>query len=298
MSQQQREALDQMMRANPFDIGGELREQRPVLEQMLTHAPLPNDVTTTMGVLGGVPVVTVTIDGQEPLGTVLYFHGGAYAMGTAAASVGLASDLARRAQMKVITVDYRLAPEHPFPAAPDDALAAYRALLEIEGDPSRIALAGESAGGNLAAVTLLAIKEAGLPQPSSALLMSPWTDLEGTGDSNRTKADLDPALTSAGMRTRAKDYLAGADPRDARVSPIYGDLSGLPPLLIQAGSNEVLLDDATRLAARAASDEVAVTLDVVPQVSHVFQAFSAMLDEAEEALTRAGAFVRGHLPKA
>jgi epsilon-lactone hydrolase len=139
-----------------------------------------------------------------------------------------------------------------------------------------------------------AIGRAGLPQPASAVLMSPWADLAGTGDSLKTKADADPVITAEAVRVRARDYLGGADAADPAVSPVYARLSGLPPLLIQAGSHEVLLDDAIRLAARAAHDDVAVTLDVVPGVPHVFQAFAAVLDEGQAALTRAGTFVRQH----
>ena len=208
--------------------------------------------------------------------------------------MGLASDLARKARMRVVTVDYRLAPEHPYPAAPHDAMTAYQGLLDSGQDVARVALAGESAGGNLAVVALAAIGRAGLPEPASMVLKSPWADLAGTGDSIKTMADVDPVITADAVRVRSRDYLGGADPRDPAVSPVYASLAGLPPLLIQAGSHEVLLDDAIRLAARAAYDDVAVTLDVVPGVPHVFQAFAAILDEGEAALTRAGAFLREH----
>ena len=295
MTQQQREAIAGMLRASPFDPAGDLREQRPLFEKMVAAAPVPADVVTTPGQLGGVPVICVDIPGTTTDGVILYFHGGFFAIGSAAASVGLASDLARQARMQVVTVDYRLAPEHPYPAAPDDAMTAYRGLLDSGQDAARVALAGESAGANLAVVTLAAIARAGLPQPTSAVLMSPWADLAGTGDSIKTKADVDPAITADAVRVRARDYLDGADARDPAVSPVYASLAGLPPLLIQAGSHEVLLDDAIRLAARAASDDVAVTLDVVPGVPHVFQAFAAVLDEGEAALTRAGAFLRQHI---
>jgi epsilon-lactone hydrolase len=294
MTQQQREAVAGMLRASPFDPAGDLRDQRPLFEKMIAAAPVPADVVTTPGQLGGVPVVYVDIPGTTTDGVILYFHGGFFAIGSAAASVGLASDLARKARMQVVTVDYRLAPEHPYPAAPHDAMTAYQGLLDSGQDVARLALAGESAGANLALVSLAAISRAGLPQPASVVVMSPWADLAGAGDSIKTKADVDPVITAGAVRVRARDYLGGADARDPAVSPVYGSLAGLPPLLIQAGSHEVLLDDAIRLAARAASDDVAVTLDVVPGVPHVFQAFAAILDEGEAALTRAGAFLRAH----
>jgi acetyl esterase/lipase len=294
MTKQQREAIAGMLRASAFDPAGDLREQRPVFEKMISSAPVPTDVVTTPGQLGGVPVIRVDIPGTTTGGIILYFHGGFFAIGSAATSVGLAADLARKARMSVVTVDYRLAPEHPYPAAPDDALAAYRALLDSGQDAGQIALAGESAGANLAVVTLAAITQAGLPQPTSAVLMSPWADLAGTGDSLKTKADVDPVITADAVPIRARDYLGRTDAHDPAVSPVYGSLVGLPPLLIQAGSHEVLLDDAIRLAAHAAHDDVAVTLDVVPGVPHVFQAFAAVLDEGEAALTRAGDFLRAH----
>ena len=295
MTQQQREAVAGMLRASPFDPAGDLREQRPLFDKMVAAAPVPADVVTTPGQLGGVPVISVDVPGTTTDGVILYFHGGFFAIGSAATSVGLASDLARQARMPVVTVDYRLAPEHPYPAAADDAMTAYRALLDSGQDVTRLALAGESAGANLALVTLAAIGRAGLPQPASAVLMSPWADLTGTGDTIKTKADADPVITAEAVRVRARDYLGGVDACDPAVSPVYASLAGLPPLLIQAGSHEILLDDAIRLAEQAAYDNVAVTLDVVPGVPHVFQAFAVILDEGEAALTRAGAFLRQHI---
>ena len=221
----------------------------------------------------------------------LYFHGGVYVIGSAAATVPLVSDLARRTATKVITVDYRLAPEHPFPAALQDARAAYEGLLEQGVDPDRIALAGESAGAGLAVATLVALRDAGKTLPSSAFLMSPYVDLTLSGESLVNKAALDPILTPDGLRQRVTDYVADADPSDPYVSPIHGDLAGLPPMLIQVGSHEILLSDAIRLAARAATADVAVTLDVVPGVPHVFQAYAAVLDEGNAALDRAATFV-------
>ncbi len=298
MTQQQREAIADMLRASPFDPAGDLREQRPLFEKMITAAPVPDDVVTTPGELGSVPVISIDIPGTTTDGVILYFHGGFFAIGSAATSVGLASDLARTARMQVATVDYRLAPEHPYPAAPQDAMTAYRALLDSGTDVTRVALAGESAGANLAVVTLAAVQRAGLPQPASAVLMSPLADLTAAGQSITANADVDPVITADAVRVRSRDYLGAADPRDPAVSPVYGSLAGLPPLLIQAGSHEILLDDAIRLAARAAYDDVAVTLDVVPGVPHAFQAFAAILDEGQAALTRAGAFLREHIAAA
>jgi acetyl esterase/lipase len=295
VSQQQRDALDQLLRDAPLDLGGDVAEQRVIFEEMMAAIPVPADVTTSSGSLGGVPVVQVEAGSADPAKVIFYLHGGAYAIGTAASSVGLASDLARRAGARLVTVGYRLAPEHPHPAAIDDAVAAYRGLLDSGVAASAIAIAGESAGAGLAAATLVALKHAGLPQPSAAVLMSPWADLTLSSESISVKAAVDPALTPEGLRRRAVDYVAAGDRTAELVSPIFADLTGLPPLLIQAGSHEILLDDATRLAARAAAADVAVRLEVTPGVPHVFQGFAAMLDEGDAALTSAGQFLRAHL---
>ena len=292
MTAQQRDMVDQILRNAPFDLGGDVAVQRPLLEQMLTSQPLPADVRTAPGDLGGVPVIFIDIVGVEPGGIIFHIHGGGFALGSATGSVGLASSLARKTGMRAVSADYRLAPEHPYPAALQDVTAAYRALAGQAGSAEQIVVSGESAGCNLAIELLIAGKAEGLTMPAAALLLSPMTDLTVTGSSYAGKAHADPAISAQAIRTRAADYLAGTDPADPLVSPIFADLSGLPPLLIQAGSHEVLLDDATRLAAKAAADDVAVILDITPGVPHVFQAFAALLDEGDAALNRAARFVQ------
>ena len=294
MTAQQRDMIDQVLRSAPFDLGGDVAVQRPLLEQMLTAQPLPADVRVTPGDLGGIPVVFTDIAGAEPGGTIFHIHGGGFALGSARSSAGLASSLARKTGMRAVSVDYRLAPEHPYPAALQDVTTAYRALLEQAG-AGHVVVSGESAGGNLAIELLIAGRKEGLTMPAAALLLSPMTDLTVTGSSYTGKADVDPAISARAIRTRAADYLAGTDPADPLVSPVFADLTGLPPLLIQAGSHEVLLDDATRLAAKAAADDVAVILDITPGVPHVFQAFAAILDEGDAALNRVARFVQDHV---
>jgi acetyl esterase/lipase len=288
---QQRDLVKQMLRDAPFDLGGDVNVQRPLLTEMLTAQPLPDDVVMTPGELDGIPVIFVDVTGAPPRGTLFHLHGGGFALGSARGSVGLAAELARRTGLRAVTIDYRLAPEHPFPAALTDATAAYRALLHTVDSAARVVVSGESAGGNLAVELLIASRDRGLPLPCAAILFSPMTDLTVSGQSFITKADVDPNISAEAIRTRVADYLQGTDATDPLVSPIFADLTGLPPLLIQAGSHEVLLDDATRLAARAAADDVAVVLDVTPGVPHVFQAFAGILDEGGAALTRAAAFV-------
>jgi len=295
VSRQQRDELEAMLRAAPLDLGGEVHEQRTIFDQMMAATPVPVDIQTSTASLGGIRVVNVDVAGADSGQVILYIHGGAYAIGTAASSVPLASDLTRRVGAHLISVDYRLAPESPYPAAVEDVVAAYRGLLDSGMPASRVAIAGESAGAGLAVAMLVALKGAGLPQPSCALLMSPWTDLTLSGDSIAAKAAVDPALTPEGLRRRAAEYIADGDPGNGLISPVFADLAALPPLLVQTGSHEILLDDSTRLATRAAAADVAVTLEVTSGVPHVFQSFAAMLDEGDTALTSAAAFLRAHL---
>lgn len=297
MSQEQRQALDALIRHAPLDLGGDVHEQRAIFAEMIGSMPVAPDVETTTAVMGGVPVVTIDTAGADTDEVVLYLHGGAFAIGSAELAVGLASDLARRVGARAVSVDYRLAPEAVYPAALDDALAAYRALLS-DVAPERVVLAGESAGAGLVASLLIALCRHAIPLPAAAVLMSPWADLTLAGESMISKAAVDPALTVDGMRRRAAGYLDGADATDPLVSPVFGNLSGFPPLLIQAGSNEILLDDATRLAARAAAHGVDVTLEVTPDVPHVFQSFAGILEEGDAALASAARFLRAHLDEA
>ena len=291
MSKQQQSDLDAMLRKTPLDTAADVLTLRAVFEEVMRQVPVAPDVRKTPIAVGGIGAIEVTIDGTDSADVILYFHGGVYVIGSAAASVPLVSDLARRTATRVITVDYRLAPENPYPAALQDARAAYEGLLQQGVDPGRIALAGESAGAGLAMATLLALRDAGTTLPSSAFLMSPYADLTLSGESVVDKEALDPLLTPDGLRRRVTDYVADADAADPYISPIYGDLSGMPPMLIQVGSHEVLLSDAIRLAARAATADVAVTLDVVPGVPHVFQAYAAVLEEGDAALDRAATFL-------
>jgi epsilon-lactone hydrolase len=293
MSQDQKDALDVLLREGPLDLGGDVTEQRTIFEEMMSQVPANPDITIVAQALGGVDVLAVEAPGADA-DIILYVHGGAFAIGTAKSSIPLAGDLAVRAHANLISVDYRLAPEFPFPAGLDDVLAVYRALLGSH-TPRRIVLAGESAGAGLVASTLVALRDASDPLPAAAVLMSPWADLTLGGESITEKRLVDPAVDPDGLRRRVTDYLGDRDPSSPLASPVFADLSGLPPLLIQAGSHEVLLSDATRLAARAARSDVATTLDVVPGVPHVFQSFAVMLDEASDALDRAAAFIALHL---
>ena len=295
MSTEQRETLDAILRQSAFPVGSSVDEQRRLLREAASAQQLPADVTVAAAELGGVPTAEITIDGPEPRHVVLFFHSGVYVISDAFLEAGVAAEVGRRTQAKVISVDYRLAPEHPYPAAIDDALTAYEALLQNGTAPSDIVFAGNSAGGGLVIATLVNARDHGLALPAAAFVMSPYVDLTLAGTTMETKRDVDPLLNRELLEPRIADYTAGQDPALGLISPIFADLSGLPPLIIQAGSHEVLLDDAVRLAREAATADVEVILDITPQVPHVFQAYSAMLDEAAIALDRAGQLLSTHL---
>jgi acetyl esterase/lipase len=299
VSAEQRQTLDAILRQSALPADADVSEQRRLLRELVSAQPLPAEVTVTAGALGGVPVAEVTFAevtgaGADPRHVVLYFHGGVYVLGDAFQSAGLAAQVGRRTRARVFSVDYRLAPEHPYPAAVDDALAAYEALLAGGTDPSAIAFAGESAGGGLAVAALVSARDHGLPLPAAAYLMSPYADLTLAGATMETKRAADPLLSRESLEARVPDYTAGHDPALGLISPVFADLAGLPPLIIQAGTHEVLLDDAVRLARQAAAADVQVTLDVTAGVPHVFQAYYPILDEAAAALDRAGQFLSAY----
>jgi monoterpene epsilon-lactone hydrolase len=295
VSAEQQAMVDGILRHAAFPVDSDVNEQRRLLREALSAQPLPADVTVTAAALGGVPTAEITVDGIEPRHVVLYFHGGVYVMSDAFLAADLASQVGRRTHAKVISVDYRLAPEHPYPAAVDDALAAYEALLHNGIAPSDIAFAGESAGGGLAVATLVNARDHGLPLPAAAFVMSPYVDLTLAGTTMETRREVDPLLSRELLQPRVTDYASGQDAALGLISPLFADLSGLPPLIIQAGTHEVLLDDAVRLAGQAVTADVAVTLDITPGVPHVFQAYHPMLDEATAALDRAGQLLSAHL---
>ena len=298
MSAEQRQTLDAILRQSAFPADSGVDEQRRQLRALLSAQPLPAEVTVTAAALGGVPTAEITVDGVEPRHVVLYFHGGVYVMGDAFLSADLASQVGRRTGAKVISVDYRLAPEHPYPAAVDDALAAYESLLHNGTAPSDIVFAGESAGGGLVVATLVNARDHGLPLPAAAYVMSPYADLTLAGATMETRREADPLLSLEALRARINDYTAGQDAALGLISPLFADLTGLPPLIIQAGTHEVLLDDALRLASAAATADVEVTLDITPGAPHVFQAYHPILDEAAAALDRAGQLLSAHLARA
>lgn len=297
MSREQQAQLDAILRQGGLDTAGDVTTLRAAFNELMSHVPVAPDIQQRPLNIGGVDAIEVTVAGSSADNVVLYFHGGVYVIGTAAATVPLVGDLARRTGTTAVSLDYRLGPEYPYPAAVDDARAAYEGLLANGFSPDQIALAGESAGGGLVVATMLSLREAGTPLPACGFLMSPYADLTLAGETLTTREALDPVLTPLGLRTRVPDYVGRADAADPLVSPIFGDLSGLPPLLIQVGTHEVLLSDALRLAERAALSDVAVTLEVTPGTPHVFQGFAGLLDEAGIALDHAAEFLKAHFAK-
>jgi epsilon-lactone hydrolase len=291
MASQELGMIINMMLARPAPADPTAEELRAGFEAMASLLPVAADVRREPITAGGIPAEWVAAPGAVAERVVLYLHGGGYVVGSINTHRDLASRISRAAGARSLVIDYRLAPEHPHPAALDDAVAAYRWLLSTGINPGRLVIAGDSAGGGLTVATLVALRDAGLPLPAAAVCLSPWVDLEGIGESMTTKASSDPMIHVDGLRKMAAAYLGGQDPRTPLAAPLYANLSGLPPLLIQVGTAETLLDDSTRLAERARKAGVDVTLEPWEDMIHVWHFFAMMLPEARQAIDRVGEFV-------
>jgi len=265
---------------------------RPAFDEAMEHTPDARGVTHEKRTVGGVPGISCTPERTRPGAATLYLHGGAYVLGSANAYRHLAGQIAARTKAAVFIAEYRLAPEHRFPAALDDARAAYRGL--VEGGARRIAIAGDSAGGGLA-LALLSLVQSEAVAPVAAVVMSPWTDLALTGGSLEDRADDDPLLTKAMLSKTASSYLDGHDPRDPLASPLYGALAGRPPIQLHVGTSEVLLDDARRYAEKARAAGVEAVAHVWEGMTHVFPSSVGTLEAAEEALSLMAIFLDGKL---
>ncbi|GAA2191713.1 alpha/beta hydrolase [Micromonospora lupini] len=296
MSREQRAAIIGMLGDGPKDFAPEpVETMRESFAALMAPFPVP-PVRTSELTLGGRPAVLVEPEGETRPGTILYFHGGSFALGSPRTAMGLTASLVTRTGVRAFSLDYRLAPENPFPAAIEDCLAAYRSLLDSGVAAASIAFAGDSAGGGLAVTTTLAARNAGLPLPGALVAFSPGLDHTRTGESMDTKEGIDPFFTRQGMAYTADFYLAGQDPNQELAAPaVLADLTGFPPILLQVGTNELLLDDSVRLAKRARDAEVDVILDITAGVPHVFQSFIGQLDEADQALDRAALFITQRL---
>ncbi len=274
---------------------GSIDEERATLEKMskLTARRKPGAAALVGGVKGEWAEPAV----HSAKRTILYLHGGGYVIGSPASHRDMVSAIADAAQARALILDYRLGPEHPFPAAVDDALAAYRGLLQEGYAAQSLFIAGDSAGGGLTIATLLSIKQAGLPLPAAGVCLSPWVDLTLESGTMTSKAADDPLLTSTALRWMRDQYLAGQDPRATLASPLFADLSGLPPLLIQVGSEEVLLDDSRNLNERAQEAGVEVTLEVWDGMMHVWHLMAMMVPEGKQAIQAIGKYIAAHSTK-
>ena len=289
------DAVRKLLKESPVATeGASLADMRKGMDAMANMAPRLREVSSEPVDAGGVPAEWFTFEDGDSGRVLLYVHGGGYVMGSVESHRCLLERLAVAVKGRVLALDYRLAPEVPFPAPVDDTLMAYKWLLETGSRPSQIAIAGDSAGGGLTLSALVAIRDAGLELPACGAPISPWTDMEGTGDSMQTRADVDPMVQKSAIIELGQTYLAGSDPRDPKASPLYADLNGLPPLLIQVGDCETLLDDTTRIEPRLKNAGVDVTVEVWDEMIHVWHLFAPMLDKGQEAITRIGEFVIDH----
>ncbi len=271
------------------------QELRVVFEKFAAASPLPPDIKSEKVNAGGIEAEWISAPNAAADHAVLYVHGGGYVIGSINTHRDLMGRIARASGARVLGINYRLAPEHPFPAAVDDSVAAYRWMLAQGLKPNRIAVAGDSAGGGLAVATLVAIRDAKLPIPGAGVCLSPWVDMEGIGKSMESKAAIDPVVQREGLLGMAAAYLGGQNPRSPLAAPLYADLKGLPPLLIQVGEAETLLDDSTRLADRAKTAGVSATLEVWPEMIHVWQMFASFLPEGQQAVDGIGGFLKEHI---
>jgi len=276
---------------NQADVGVAAHRRQAVRFERWVPTP-PSGTETIDTALGGVAASRIATPGARAGRHILYLHGGGYIAGSPALYQHLTWRLAAAGRARISVIDYRLAPEHPFPAALDDADAAWRGLLAEGVDSRQCVVMGDSAGGGLALALMLKLRDRGAPLPAAAVALSPWTDLAITGASCRRNATADPMLNGNDLRPLAAHYLGGADPGNPYASPLYGDPRGLPPTLFQVGSDEVLLDDSVRMAERMRDGGCAVTLEIWPRMPHVWQAFVPFLPEAGRAIARIGAFVR------
>jgi len=292
MSKEQLQTIIQRLKASPLLGLTSLEDLRSGYEQMSAALPVAGDVTCEPVDAAGVKAEWITAPGADRDRAVLYFHGGGYVIGSINTHRALAGSLSRAAKARVLILNYRLAPEHPYPAALDDATAAYRWLLAQGVQAKKIVVAGDSAGGGLTVAALVALRDAGAKLPAAGVCISPWVDLEGTGDSITSKASVDPMVTKDGLLQFAGLYLAGKNPRTPLASPLYANLSGLPPLLIQVGTWEIVLDDASRIAERAKKAGVEVTYEPWEGMIHVWHLFAPMLDEGNQAIERIGQYVQ------
>ena len=292
MTTVQLDSLVTLLRSRPAPETPEVAEVRARFEKMGEFLGGAPDGKCEKADAGGVPAEWVTAPGCDPGRAVLYLHGGGYVIGSINTHRRLAYDISAASGARVLVIDYRLAPEHPFPAAVDDAATAWRWLLQQGFATSRLAIAGDSAGGGLTLATLVNLRDQKLGLPACAVAISPWVDLEGVGNSITARAAQDPMVQKDGLLWMAGLYLNGKDAKTPLAAPLHAELKGLPPILVQVGTAETLLDDATRIAEKLHAAGVDVRLAIWPNMLHVFPLFAPILSEGRDGCLEIGAFIR------
>lgn len=293
MAESEIDAIRTLLTSKPRPIGW--TERRLRIEEVGSVWPVAGDVELAAIDLGGLPGEWSITPGSDAARVLLFFHGGGYCSGSILSHRRMVTEAGRAAGARTLAVGYRLAPEHPFPAAYDDALAAWRFLRNQGIAAAHIAIGGDSAGGGLSIALTNRLRAAGEDQPACLWLASPWTDLTMSGSTLLTKDAVDPLIHKGYLDELASAYLpAGINRKDPRVSPLFSDLRGFPPTLVQVGSDETLLDDAVRFAAAAGAAEVAMTLEIWPHMIHAWPMWNARLEPGRRALADAGAFIRRH----
>jgi epsilon-lactone hydrolase len=292
MAREEINRVRRLLASFPNIRGRSVQELRAQMQTFVGALPLPEGVLVEGLDAGGVPAEWVKADGARDDAVFLYLHGGGYALGSVVTGRHLAAAVSKAAAVSVLSLDYRLAPEHRFPAAVEDAVTGYRWLLGKGIPPPRIAIGGDSAGGGLTVATLVALRDAGEPLPAAGVCISPWVDLTCSANSYETRSTTDPIIVHEDILWFASLYLAGQDPRTPLASPLFADLRGLPPLLIHVGSEEVLLDDSIGLDRRAREAGVESTLEVWDGMIHVWHLFSQMLQEGRQAISRIGEYLK------
>ena len=297
MPSKEYEDILELLNSMPDTSGLTFGERRSNFEDQASQLPVAENVSCEQVSVGGIPAEwVVPATAREP-SVLLYLHGGGYCIGSINTHRGMVSHIAMAGEIKALLIDYRLAPESPFPAAVEDSTAAYKWLLSQGVAAGDIIIAGDSAGGGLTVSTLVSLKDKGIPLPAAAVMISPWVDLAITGDSVISKADIDPMVTKEGLIEMAGAYTGDTDLRTPLASPLYADLKGLPPMLVHVGTAEILLDDATRLADHARNFGVEVTLNTADGMCHVWHFFTTMLPEALLAIEEVAQFMRKNLEK-
>jgi acetyl esterase/lipase len=283
--------IRELLATSPSTDQMALAERRAYFDSLSEQFPTSPDVKVEQATANDISAEWVEAPDVRQDAVILYLHGGGYIVGSPLSHRHLVAEIGRAARMRALAIDYRLAPEHPCPAAVEDAVSAYRWLLDRGIEPRRIVIAGDSAGGGLTVATLVSLRDQNIRLPGAGVCISPWADLTMSAESYATKAAIDPMVTRDQLQMMASAYLAGVDPKSPLASPVFADLRGLPPLLIQVGSDEVLLDDSLLLAARANSAGVDCTLEISEEMVHVWHFFHPMLKEGKEAIGRIAEFI-------